>query len=100
MREAESSRPRPPMSAGRYSGIAPGVERCVGVGQRVGRRLSAGGPGWSSIHPVGGKRGAHRVRTVTAVDASPRRPHVVILGGGFGGIGAAVNLRGADVDVT
>ena len=28
------------------------------------------------------------------------RPHVVVLGGGFGGIGAARKLRGADVDVT
>jgi NADH:quinone reductase (non-electrogenic) len=34
------------------------------------------------------------------VDGSPRRPHVIILGGGFGGVGAAVNLRDADVDVT
>ncbi len=29
-----------------------------------------------------------------------RRPHVVILGGGFGGVGAAVHLGMADVDVT
>jgi NADH:quinone reductase (non-electrogenic) len=30
----------------------------------------------------------------------PARPQVVVLGGGFGGLGAAVNLRHADVDVT
>jgi NADH dehydrogenase len=29
-----------------------------------------------------------------------RRPQVVILGGGFGGVGAAVHLRGIDADVT
>jgi NADH dehydrogenase len=34
------------------------------------------------------------------VEASPRQPHVVVLGGGFGGLGAAVNLRDAGVDVT
>jgi NADH:ubiquinone reductase (H+-translocating) len=28
------------------------------------------------------------------------RPHVLVLGGGFGGVGAARNLKGADVDVT
>jgi NADH:ubiquinone reductase (H+-translocating) len=34
------------------------------------------------------------------VDADPERPRVLVLGGGFGGLGAAVNLRHADVDVT
>ena len=28
------------------------------------------------------------------------RPHVIVLGGGFGGVGAALGLAGADVDVT
>jgi NADH dehydrogenase len=37
---------------------------------------------------------------VGEVDASLRQPHVVVLGGGFGGLGAAVNLRDAGVDVT
>jgi NADH dehydrogenase len=32
--------------------------------------------------------------------AGPRRPHVIVLGGGFGGIGAARKLKKADVDVT
>jgi NADH dehydrogenase len=34
------------------------------------------------------------------VDGEVARKHVVVLGGGFGGVGAAVNLRHADVDVT
>ena len=34
------------------------------------------------------------------MDATPRQPHVLILGGGFGGVGAAVHLRDAGVDVT
>jgi NADH:ubiquinone reductase (H+-translocating) len=34
------------------------------------------------------------------VDGEVARKHVVVLGGGFGGVGAAVELRGADVDVT
>ena len=36
----------------------------------------------------------------TARPSGSERPHVVILGGGFGGIGAARKLRKADVDVT
>ena len=32
--------------------------------------------------------------------ALPRRPHVVIIGGGFGGLRAARTLRDADVDIT
>ena len=32
--------------------------------------------------------------------ASPRRPHVVIVGAGFAGLNAAMGLRKADVDVT
>jgi NADH dehydrogenase len=34
------------------------------------------------------------------VDAEPQRPQAVVLGGGFAGVGAAVHLRSADVDVT
>ncbi len=37
---------------------------------------------------------------MTRVDAEAPRPHVIILGGGFAGVGAAVKLRHADVDVT
>jgi NADH:quinone reductase (non-electrogenic) len=37
---------------------------------------------------------------VTCVDAEPQRPRVIVLGGGFAGIGAAVKLRHADADVT
>ena len=33
-------------------------------------------------------------------DTDHKRPHVLILGGGFAGIGAARQLKGADVDVT
>ena len=33
-------------------------------------------------------------------DQSPARPHVIIVGGGFGGLAAARILRGASVDVT
>jgi NADH dehydrogenase len=33
-------------------------------------------------------------------DPTTRRPHVLVLGGGFGGIGAARKLKNADVDVT
>jgi NADH:ubiquinone reductase (H+-translocating) len=33
-------------------------------------------------------------------DTSTGRPHVLVLGGGFGGIGAARKLKDADVDVT
>ena len=36
----------------------------------------------------------------TARPSGSERPHVVILGGGFGGIGAARKLKKADVDVT
>jgi NADH dehydrogenase len=35
-----------------------------------------------------------------AEDGERRRPHVVVLGGGFGGLETAVALRRADVDVT
>jgi NADH dehydrogenase len=34
------------------------------------------------------------------VDTGRQQPHVVVLGGGFGGVGTAVNLRDAGVDVT
>ena len=40
------------------------------------------------------------LRSVAQVDREIGRKHVVVLGGGFGGVGAAVNLRHADVDVT
>jgi NADH dehydrogenase len=40
-----------------------------------------------------------RRRTVAGV-ARPQPAHVVVLGGGFGGVGAASHLRHADVDVT
>ena len=37
----------------------------------------------------------------TGAGAAPaRRPHVVILGAGFGGLNAAIGLRNAAVDVT
>ena len=40
-------------------------------------------------------------RTEDRPDGTPTdRPHVLVLGGGFGGIGAARKLKGADVDVT
>jgi NADH:quinone reductase (non-electrogenic) len=40
-------------------------------------------------------------RTPSSSDDIPaRRPHVLVLGGGFGGIGAARKLKHADVDVT
>ena len=40
-------------------------------------------------------------RTSSSSDDTPtRRPHVLVLGGGFGGIGAARKLKDADVDVT
>jgi NADH:ubiquinone reductase (H+-translocating) len=40
-------------------------------------------------------------RTPSSSDDTPtRRPHVLVLGGGFGGIGAARKLKDADVDVT
>ncbi len=40
-------------------------------------------------------------RTLSSSDDIPaRRPHVLVLGGGFGGIGAARKLKKADVDVT
>lgn len=48
-------------------------------------------------------RAAHdAARAAAALSASPavRRPHVVIIGGGFGGLHAARALRKADVDVT
>jgi cation diffusion facilitator CzcD-associated flavoprotein CzcO len=32
-------------------------------------------------------------------DSDARRPRVLVLGGGFGGVGAAAKLKGADVDV-
>lgn len=37
---------------------------------------------------------------MSAADAPARRPHVVVVGGGFGGLAAVKALRGADVDVT
>ena len=40
------------------------------------------------------------ITEVVGVEAGRSQPHVVVLGGGFGGVGAAVNLRDADVDVT
>ena len=40
-------------------------------------------------------------RTPSSADDTPTgRPHVVVLGGGFGGIGAARKLKNANVDVT
>jgi NADH:ubiquinone reductase (H+-translocating) len=40
-------------------------------------------------------------RTPDSPDGTPTgRPHVLVLGGGFAGIGAARKLKGADVDVT
>src|SRR5262245_13277984 len=47
-----------------------------------------------------GKRVPRRSRRVVGVEAGRSQPHVVVVGGGFGGVGAAVNLRDADVDVT
>jgi NADH dehydrogenase len=38
--------------------------------------------------------------TQQAESIPPRRPHVVILGAGFGGLNAAQGLRRAPVDVT
>src|SRR5262245_3049692 len=38
--------------------------------------------------------------TANSLPTSARRPRVVILGAGFGGINAAIGLRNADVDVT
>ena len=42
-------------------------------------------PSGAASDPAGGQSG---------------RPHVLVLGGGFGGVGAARKLKGADVDVT
>jgi NADPH-dependent 2,4-dienoyl-CoA reductase/sulfur reductase-like enzyme len=40
-------------------------------------------------------------KTPSSSDDRPTgRPHVLVLGGGFGGIGAARKLKKADVDVT
>ena len=36
----------------------------------------------------------------TGASTKTARPHVLVLGGGFGGIGAARKLHGADVDIT
>ena len=41
-----------------------------------------------------------RPATENPTGASARRPRVVIIGAGFGGINAAMGLRKADVDVT
>ncbi len=36
---------------------------------------------------------------MSSTEGKPSRPRVVVLGGGFGGIGAARKLKDADVDV-
>jgi NADH:ubiquinone reductase (H+-translocating) len=45
--------------------------------------------------PASNGGGRERART-----GSPERAHVLVLGGGFGGIGAVRELKGVDVDVT
>src|SRR6188768_3875272 len=43
---------------------------------------------------------SHRSERGIPLERAPRRPQVVILGAGFGGLYAAKALRKADVDVT
>ncbi len=49
---------------------------------------------------VAGTRPLPVARPAGVVTAATRRPHVVIVGGGFGGLRAARALRKADVDIT
>src|SRR5690606_5762723 len=63
-----------------------------------GAGLRSGGAPGGRAHRLGGTlRRGHRGR----VSAAPgTRPHVVIVGGGFGGLWAGRTLAGEDVDVT
>src|SRR3954447_24171722 len=74
----------------------------VHAGSRHPMRMKNVRPPAGPNRPLGVTRtglSAATIVGVTSVDADSRRPRVLILGGGFAGIGAARALKDADADV-
>src|SRR4029453_8242132 len=74
--------------------------RAPGSWRQLGDAVWGESPLCEGASPRWGEASPARITEGGFVDTGRQQPHVIVLGGGFGGVGTAVNLRDAGVDVT